>query len=309
MKELLAQSIFSVAFWHSAIRLSVTTGTAAIGEIYAEKSGTVNIGLEGMVLMGAFFGAVGSYYTNSPWGGLAFAVIAGAVTALIHSFVTIFLSANQVVTGTAINIMALGITTFLNGILLKQTSNLPTFSNVEIPLLSKIPFLGEVFFDQNIFVYLLYILIFVTWFVFRKTRIGLYLKTVGENPYAADSQGLSVVKIRLIGMLICGILAAVGGSFMPLFQLGLFSENMSGGRGFIALAVVIVGGWKPSVGVATALVFGMVEAFTYTFQTCYPNIPYQLVMTLPYLITILVYLFMTGKAKAPAALAIPYEKE
>lgn len=309
MKELLMQSIFSVAFWHSAIRLSVTTGTAAIGEIYAEKSGTVNIGLEGMVLTGAFFGAVGSYYTNSPWGGLLYAVVAGAIIALIHSFVTIFLSANQVVTGTAINILALGITTFLNGILLNQASNLPSFSNIEIPVLGRIPFLGEIFFNQNVFVYLLYILIFVTWFVLKKTKLGLYLRTVGENPHAADSQGISVVKTRLIGMLICGILASVGGAFMPLAQLGLFSEDMSGGRGFIALAVVIVGGWKPSVSAIIALLFGMVEAFTYTFQTCYPDVPYQLVMTLPYLITILVYLFMTGKAKAPAALAIPYEKE
>lgn len=169
--------------------------------------------------------------------------------------------------------------------------------------------MGEIFFDQNIFVYLLYVMIFVTWFLMKKTRLGLYLRTVGENPKAADSQGISVIRTKLTGMMICGVLAAIGGSFMPLFQLGLFSQNMSGGRGFIALAVVIVGGWKPSLSVLTALLFGMVEAFTYTFQTCYPEVPYQMVMMLPYIITIVVYVFMTGKAKAPAALAIPYEKE
>lgn len=309
MEALLAQSILSITFWHSAIRLSVTTATASIGEIYAEKSGTVNIGLEGMVLLGAFFGAVGSYYTGTPWGGLLCAIIAGIITALLHGMITVLFSANQVVTGTAINILAVGMTSFLNGILLKQANNIPTFQNIAIPGLSTLPFIGEIFFNQNLFVYFLYILILGTWFLLKRTRLGLYLRTVGENPMAADSQGISVHRNRMIGLVICGALAAIGGSFMPLFQLGLFSEEMSGGRGFIALAVVIVGGWKPGMCAITALLFGMVEAFTYTLQTCYPQVPYQIIMMLPYLITIVIYIFMTGRSKAPAALAISYEKE
>jgi len=307
----LLTSLFAVAFWAAAVRFATPLIFAAIGEVFSERGGVLNIGLEGMILGGAFGGVLGAYYSDSAWIGLLSAMLAGGLVGLIHAFVSVTVRGDQVVSGAAINIMILGLTTFLSRTVfgVGQQPVVASFEVWEIPLLSDIPILGEVFFQHVPLIYIAYLLVPISAFILYKTTWGLKIRAVGEHPRAADTVGVNVTAWRYGLTVLCGCLAGMGGAFLSLGQLSMFLENMSAGRGFIALAAVIFGKWDPwRVMIATAL-FGAAEASTLRLQALNVDVPYQLVLMIPYLLTFLAFVGLVGRTTPPAALAQPYSKD
>jgi ABC-type uncharacterized transport system permease subunit len=307
----LVQLLLSVDFLTSAIRFSTPLLGASLGEIISERAGVVNIGLEGMMLCGALAAVLGSYYSGSPWVGAAAALVVGALVGLLHAFFSITLAVNQVVVGMAINIGALGLTTFVARLVfgITQQVRVTGLDPVKIPLLGDIPVVGPVLFNQSMLVYLIYLLVPIVAFIQMRTEAGLKLRAVGEHPEAAASVGISVAWVRYIAVLACGALAGLAGSFFSLVQLSTFVEGMTGGRGYIALAVVIVGKWTPWRAALAALLFGALDAIALRAQALAINVPYHLLLALPYLVTLLVYAGLVGQARAPAALARPYIRD
>lgn len=311
MLGMLAQLLLSVDFLTSAIRFSTPLLGASLGEIISERAGVVNIGLEGMMLCGALAGVLGSYYSGSPWAGVVAALVAGSLVALVHAFFSITLAVNQVVVGMAINIGSLGLTTFVARMVfgITQQVRVTSLDPVKIPLLGDVPVVGQVLFNQSMLVYLIYLLVPIVAFLLMRTEAGLKLRAVGEHPEAAASVGISVVRVRYIAVLICGALTGLAGSFFSLVQLSAFVEGMTGGRGYIALAVVIVGKWTPWRAALAALLFGALDAIALRAQALAINVPYHLLLALPYLVTLLVYAGLVGQARSPAALAQAYIRD
>jgi general nucleoside transport system permease protein len=308
---MLAQLFLSTDFVVAMIRFSTPLLGASLGEIISERAGVVNIGLEGMMLCGALAAVLGSYFTGSPWVGLAAAIFAGTLVALVQAFFSVSLAVDQVVVGMALNIGSLGLTTYANrqvfGIIDKPL--VAAFNPISIPVLSDIPVIGPILFQQSALVYLTYLLIPVITFLLMRTEWGLNLRAVGEHPEAAASVGISVVRMRYIAVLACGALAGMAGAFLSLVQLNTFVEGMTGGQGYIALAVVIVGKWVPKRAMLAALLFGGLNAIALRTQALAVPLPYQLLLALPYLVTLLVYAGVVGQARAPAALAQPFVKD
>ena len=245
------QQIFSLsfmtAFLAAAVRLAVPLMYGGIGETIAEKSGILNIGMEGVMLSGAFFSFAGAWYSGNLFVGLLCGMAGGLVVSLLHGLLSITLIQNQSVSGLAINMLMLGVTSFL----FKLMSNgqgyqqIETFPNIAIPGLSKIPLIGDAFFNCDFLTYILYVLLILTWIFYKKTNLGLSFMAVGEHPRAAESAGIQVKKYRWIVMVFNGILGGIGGAYLVLVQLGVFTENMISGRGYIALATVILGRYTP----------------------------------------------------------------
>ena len=265
-----------------------------------------------MILMGAFAGAVGSLYLHNPWLGLLCAGLGGLSLALIHVLASVMLGVDQVVCGTALNILAAGVTTFGARLIFRGNTNLAGMNPIRIPLLGSIPVLGDIFFNQTIFTYLLFLLIPITWFIFKKTNWGIRMRAVGDNPVAADSQGISVFGIRMKAVCTTGFLAGLAGAYLSLGQMNMFQEGMSGGRGFIALAIIIVGKWRPGIAALVAFFFGTIEAFSYAVQAINSSlpiaVPYQLLLMLPYVFTVIVYILFSKRANSPSALGKPFIK-
>jgi simple sugar transport system permease protein len=233
------------------------------------------------------------------------------LVALIQAFFSVTLAVNQVVVGIALNIGSLGLTTYIARSVFGLTTNpqVVGFSPLPIPLLSEIPFLGPVLFNQSVLVYIIYALAIVVGFALMRTKKGLSLRAVGEHPEAASSVGISVPRTRYAAVLLCGALAGMAGSFFSLVQLRTFIEAMTGGRGFIALAVVVVGKWTPWRLALVALLFGMLDALALRAQALALGLPYHLLLALPYLVTLAVYAGLVGEARAPAALGQPFIRD
>jgi simple sugar transport system permease protein len=284
----------------STIRLATPLLLAALGGLFSERSGVINIALEGLMLAGAFTAAAVTHYVGSPWVGLLAGMAAGVVVAAVHAVACIRFKADQVVTGTAINILMLGIPAFVSGALFASTGSTP-----QIPKEQLIPWTPIV----------LAFLVFVPliWYVLRYTPFGLRLRAVGENPEAADAAGISVKRVRYTGVLISGALAALGGAYLSIGQSSLFTRNMTAGRGFIALAALIFGKWRPVQTMLACLLFGFTEAVAIQLQGVKlpsgEEIPNQFIQIIPYLLTIIVLAGFIGQSRAPRALGIPYEKE
>jgi simple sugar transport system permease protein len=295
----------------AAVRFSTPLLGASLGEALSERAGVINISLEGMMLCGALGGALGSHYTGSPWVGLLLGMAAGSLVALIQAFFSITLAVSQVVTGIALNILCLGITTYLSRSVfgMENSAQVAGFAEVRIPFLSDIPVLGRVFFEQSVLVYLTYLLVPVVAFALMRTEWGLRMRAVGENPEAASSLGVSVAGTRYTAVLLCGALSGMAGCFFSLVQLNMFVEAMTAGRGFIALAVVIVGRWNPWRLALVSLLFGFLDALALRAQALDVGLPYQLLLALPYLVTLLVYGGLVGRAPAPEALSKPYVQD
>lgn len=306
----LLEILGSSALYAAAIRLALPAFLAALGEVFAERGGLVNVGLEAMMLFGAFGGVLGSYWTGSPILGALIGVLMAMAVAAVQAVVAINFGGDQIVSGIALNIAALGATSFLTRTVWVggQVPQVKGFSTVSIPLLSEIPWLGPVLFKQNPIVYLAAILTVAAWFLVVKTGWGLRLRACGEDPRAADSLGISVMGMRWQSMLICGALAGLGGVFLSLGELLTFTDGMSGGRGFIALAVVIIARWSPLRAVWAALLFGACEAIAFRVQATSINLPYELLLALPYIATLLVYAGVVGRVVAPAALGRAYSR-
>jgi ABC-type uncharacterized transport system permease subunit len=303
----------------ATLRFATPLTFAAIGGMFSERSGVVNIGLEGMMLMGAFFGAWGADRTGKWAYGLLIGMAAGALLALVHGFFSIHLRADQIVSGTAVNFLALGITGYLyqdiygnNG----TPPDLPAVPNVNLGWLSSIPphglghFLEDAFGHLNLIVWLGFAVLIGSYLVMFKTPLGLRLRSVGEHPRAADTVGISVYGIRYAGVTTSGALAAVGGVFLSLGFVHSFSENMTAGRGFIALAALIFGNWRPFGAFRAALLFGFASALAPRFENVEAWASYgPLFQALPYVLTLIAVAGVIGRSIPPAAIGRPYKKQ
>jgi simple sugar transport system permease protein len=299
-------------FLATALRLSVPVVFAAVGGVLAERSGVYNIALEGMILAGAFGAAVGAFFFHTPVAGLLVGAAAGALAALILAVLGVSMGVNQIVAGIAINLLSLGLTAFLSRVVFGAQANtlsLPGFKPVPVPGLGAIPVVGPVLFGQDVLVYAMYLTVALAWVVLFRTPWGLAVRAVGEHPAAADSAGISVTGVRYACVAASGVLAALGGCYLVLSQVFLFSEHMSAGKGFIALAAVILGRWSPLGALAACLLFGFFDALQLRLQFANPEVPYQVFVMLPYLASILALVGLVGRPTPPAAAGLPYRRE
>jgi general nucleoside transport system permease protein len=292
--------LFTLSLIWSTIRLATPLILAALGGLFSERSGVINIALEGMMLAGAFTAASATYATGSPWIGLVSAIAAGVLIAAIHALACIRYRADQVVVGTAINILMIGLPGFLSGALFLSSGSTP-----QLPIDQLIPVAPIV---------MAFAMVPVTWYVLYRTPFGLRLRAVGENPEAADAAGIDVAKIRYSGVLVSGALAAIGGAYLSIGQSSLFTRNMTSGRGFIALAALIFGKWRPAQTLFACLFFGLTEALTIQMQGVIKlpsgeDIPVQFIQVVPYVLTIIVLAGFIGQSRPPRALGRAYEKE
>ncbi len=302
---------FFTDYLAASIRLAVPLGFAALGGMYSERGGVLNIALEGMLLTGAFSSATATFYTSNPWIGVLAALITGGMVGLLHAFLCVSLRVNQLVSGLAINLVASGLTSFLARLVFDGSSapRLVGIKATSIPLLANIPFIGKLLFQQDILVYLLvFLIVFSTYFLFH-TSPGLTLRAVGEYPQAVDTSGISVLKVRYLAVITSGCLASLGGAYLSLVQVKYFAEGMSAGKGFIAIAALIFGKWHPIGSTLASLLFGATEALQLRIQALGLNIPYQFLIMLPYLVALLALIGKFGKYPPPAALGIPYNKQ
>jgi general nucleoside transport system permease protein len=283
----------------------------AMGGILSERSGVINIGLEGMMLIGAFFGIFGSDLLGSWFLGVVVGVAAGALIGLVHAFVSIQLRADQVVSGTGINFLAIGITGYIfiyhygdQG----TPSDISRAPNVTLPLVEDIPFIGEAIGQMNVLTWAALLLVPILAVYLFRTRGGLRLRSVGEKPRAADSLGLPVLRTRYLAVTASGALAALGGVFLSIGLLGSFNEQMTAGRGFIALAAVIFGSWRPFGALAGACLFGFSTALAQRLPA-FSESTAVLFQALPYVVTLVVVAGVIGRSRPPAAIGVPYVKE
>ncbi|MBD1373649.1 ABC transporter permease [Hazenella sp. IB182357] len=287
---------------------------AALGGLFSERSGVVNIGLEGLMIIGAFMGAVGTIATGSAWMGLILSIIAGIILALPHAVATITFKADQVVSGVAINFLALGISMYLVKYLYNGAGQTPvvpeTLDRVAIPFLSEIPVIGPSLFQALPFTYIAIIAAFITYFLLYRTAFGMRIRAVGEHPHAAETAGVSVVGIRYLAVIISGALAAMGGASLSIAIGSEFNQATVAGQGFIALAALIFGKWRPLGVLGAATFFGFAVALALTGQLIGLSayVPSEILSMLPYILTILALAGFVGRAEAPNALGKPYEK-
>jgi len=302
--------IINVGLFAAALRMATPLVYAALGGIFSERVGITNIGLEGMMLMGAFTGVMVSYFTSNPWFGVAMAMGVGGLLGLFHGLITIKFIGNQIVSGTGINIFASGFTAYMCQVLWGSRGasvSVQGLKAISIPLLNNIPIIGEILGKQTPLVYLMFIITLLSYLVLYKTPIGLRIRAVGENPAAADSSGINVFKIKYLGVIVSGMLAGLGGAFLSLCNLNLFVWGMSGGRGFIAMAAMIFGKWTPLGALGASFLFGFSDALQMRLQSL-GLLPSQIILTIPYIVTIVVLAGIIGKANAPSDYK-PYVKE
>ena len=293
------------------LRFATPLVFAAIGGLFSERAGVVNIGLEGMMLMGAFFGILAADKTGSWALGLLFAMLAGGLLALVHAFFSIHLRSDQIVSGTAMNFLALGITGYLY-IDIYGTRGVPTdvvrIPDVSLPWIEDLYFLGPVLGDVNLMIWLGLLLVLVSHVVLFKTPMGLRIRAVGEQPRAAETVGISVYGVRYACVIASGMLAALGGAYLSFGFSGAFAENMTKGRGFIALAALIFGNWRPFGALAAALLFGFSSALAQRLPE-YSESGATLFQTLPYVLTLIAVAGFIGRSIPPAAIGRPYRKQ
>jgi simple sugar transport system permease protein len=284
----------------------------AMAGILSERAGVVNIAIEGMMLTGAFTGAFVGSVTHNLYIGLAAAVAAGLLLGVLHAIMSITYKANQIVSGTVINILATGMTSYFSAKYLQVNESLNNpgiFPPLQLPLLDKIPFLGGIMFNNNMYVYAMLIFLFVLQFALFYTRWGLRHRSVGEHPRAADTLGINVIRTRWVAVLLGAAMAGFAGSYFTLGSVGRFDEVMTAGRGFIALAAMIFGNWMPFGAFGAGLLFGFFDSLASKLAILGIQIPSQFLLMLPYLITIVVLAGVIGRGQVPAADGEPYEKE
>jgi general nucleoside transport system permease protein len=306
-------SVLTAGVLAATLRFATPLAFAAIGGIFSERSGVVNIGLEGMMLTGAFFGIWGAIWSGTWVVGLLMAMLFGGLLALVHAVFSIHLRADQIVSGFAVNFLALGLTGYLYTSIYPDgiRSGVSTVPNVELDFLSSIPWIGDflegVFGHLNLLVWVMFAVVILAYIVLFKTPIGLRIRSVGEHPKAADTVGISVYGVRYAAVVTSGILAALGGAFLSIGFVGSFAENMTSGRGYIALAAVIFGKWRPGWAFAACLLFGFGFALAIPLQR-EADISENLISTLPYLLTLVALVGLIGRSIPPAAIGRPYIK-
>lgn len=299
------------AFFNSAIAMATPILLAALGELIVEESGVINIGIEGAMLCGAFFAMAGAYFTGSTLIGVAAGIAAGVVINAILALLVVNLSVNQVVAGTALDILAVGLT----GVFYRRFFGITGMAFMVKPMarlefgpFSRIPILGAMIFHHNAFVYLAFAIVPIIGFVLWRTRYGLMLRAAGERPEAADALGLGVYRLRWHALLVSGVLTGLAGAYLTLAYANTFVENISGGRGYVALAVVILGRWNPWGIAAASVLFGAAMALQFGLQALGTAVPYQLFLALPYALTLIVLAGFGGQAASPSGLGEPYRR-
>jgi simple sugar transport system permease protein len=306
------EKIFNIAIFASTLRIATPILLASLGGVMSERSGVINIGLEGMMLMGAFGAAVGSYFYG-PWTGILIGIAIGGLMGLLHAFMSVTVKANQIISATAINIFAVGFPNIMVPIIWPGyhaiTPVVPVIKDIRLPLIADLPVIGTIIGNQNPIVYIALILVpIINYFLFR-TPLGLRIRSVGEHPKAADTLGINVAKMRYIAVISSGFLAGLGGAFLSIAYQSQFSRAMTQGRGFIGLAAMIFGRWKPVGAFVACLLFGFADALQASAQSAGVPIPPELLLAAPYVLTLIALVGLIGKrAVGPAANGKPYEK-
>lgn len=302
-------------FLGASVRMGTPLLIAALGLVISERAGLINIGVEGIMLMAAFGAYTGAKLTGSYWLGLLSGIAIAVVTILIFAVSSITFKTKQIIIGAALNMFCAGMSSFLYRWLFYGTGRLDggiaarTFPTVALPGLSQIPVLGRMLFSHNFIVYFGFIMVVVLWVVINKTSLGLKIIAVGDHPKAADSLGINVIKIRYWAVIFSGAMMGVAGTFLSIAQSSSFGEDMTAGRGFIAMAVVILGKWSPVGAFGGALIFGAASALQMVFQTTGVDVPRNLIMMVPYIVTVIAVLAVSKqRVGAPRALGVPYEK-
>jgi ABC-type uncharacterized transport system permease subunit len=306
--DLLETSII-ISILAAMVRIATPILLAAIGEMIAERSGVYNMGLEGTMLMSAFTAYLGAHYTGSLWLGVLIAMVTGGLMSLIFAFLVISLKVEQIVTGLALNLLGSGLSIFwLRAAFANagQTPTIPFFGNVPVPLLSDIPFLGPVLFDQKLLTYLAFLSVPAVWYFLFRTRYGLELRCAGENPKALDIKGIDVLARQYAAVVFGGLMAGLGGAFLTVGSAARFVPEMTNGRGWLAIVIVIAGLWRPVPVLLATLAFSFLDALQLQIQGIGVAIPYQLLLAMPYVCAILALAIRRSQSGAPAMLGIPY---
>jgi len=307
ISDLLTMNVL-VGILASGIRLATPYLYATIGETFGQRSGVLNLGLDGQMLLGALAAFYVAFNTGNLWLGLLAAVIVGAILGLAMAFVSVTLQAEQGISGIGFYLFGLGMSDLLFQKTLGTVETVSGFPPIHIPYLSDIPVLGRVLFSHNLMVYMAYLLVPVAWFILNKTTIGLNIRAVGENPGAADSLGVSVSRVRYLTVTLGGALSGVAGASLSIALLNVFQQNLTNGLGFIAVALVYFGGWRPLGVLAGSLLFSMVNALQLWVQVLGIPVPSDIAIMMPYALTILVLVFAGQRVRPPAALSKPFER-
>jgi general nucleoside transport system permease protein len=305
MIEDLIPQLLTAQFLRSALALTVPLGFAALGGIICERAGVINLGLEGMLLLSAFASVWAAVATDSLAAGVLAGAAASALLGLLHAFLSVSVRMNQIISGIAINLLALGLTGFLFRLLYAAAPTAPRMRSLPVPGLAEIPVVGPALFNQTLLFYLLFPTAAAVFLFLFRTRAGLTLRTVGESAASATTLGIRVVAIRYAAVVIGGFVTGIGGVFIALVHVGTFTEGMTGGKGFIAFAVVIFSGWRPGRALAAALLFGAIEAMAFRVQVVNPAIPFQLVLMLPHLVTVVMFSLLGSLVRSPGDLGRP----
>jgi general nucleoside transport system permease protein len=293
----------------SGIRLATPYLYAAIGETFGQRSGVLNLGVEGQMLLGAFAGFYMTYHTGNPWLGLLMAILMGALMGLVMGFITVTLHAEQGISGIGIYLFGLGMSDLLFQKTIGSVETVVGFQPIHIPVLSDLPVVGKVLFQHNILVYIAFLLVPLSWFVLNRTTLGLKIRAVGENPEAADSLGVSVKGIRYFTCILGGTLSGIAGASLSIALLNVFQQNLTSGMGFIAVALVYFGGWRPLGVMLGSLLFSMVNSLQLWVQVLNIPVPSDIAVMMPYVLTILALVVAVQRVRPPTALTKPFERE
>jgi ABC-type uncharacterized transport system permease subunit len=292
----------------SAIRLATPYLYASIGEMFAQRSGVLNLGVDGIMLVGAFAAFYVTLHTGSLWLGVLAAVLAGLLMGLLMSVISVTFKAEQGISGIGLYLFGLGLSSLLFRVLVGTVKTVNGFPPVKMPVLGDIPGIGEIFFDQSLPVYGAFLLVPLAWWFLEKTTWGLKIKAVGQNPAAADTLGVSVDRVRYFCVCLGAVLGAIAGASLSISLLNLFQDNLTAGQGFIAVALVYFGGWRPLGIMLGALLFSSVNALQLWMQVLGVKIPSDIAVMLPYILTIVALIFSASRARQPAALNKPFER-
>jgi ABC-type uncharacterized transport system permease subunit len=292
----------------SGIRLATPYLFATIGETFGQLSGVLNLGVEGIMLMGAYAGFYTTFHTQNPWLGLLTAILVGGLMGLAMAFISVTLKAEQGISGIGVYLFGLGMSDLLFQTTLGTVETVNGFQAIHIPVLSDIPVIGGIFFRQNLLVYVAFALVPIAWFILNKTTWGLMIKAVGQNPAAADALGVNVSLVRYITVTVGGILSGVAGASLSIALLNVFQQNLTSGMGFIAVALVYFGGWSPSGVLLGSLLFSSVSALQLWVQTLGIQVPAEVATMMPYVLTILVLIFAVRKVNQPTALTKIFDR-
>jgi simple sugar transport system permease protein len=311
MNEILSQ-LFQVGFFAALIRIATPLVFATLGELFAERAGILNLGIEGIMMLAAMTGFTATYFSGSLWLGVLAAMATGMVAGLLMGLLTVSLGLSQHVSGIGVTLLCSGLSFFFYRLIFGQPSSIPkitAFKPVAIPGLSAIPVVGPVLFQHFSLVYIAFALVPAAAWVLRRTAWGLNLRTVGENPHAAFTAGVSVMAIRYQALVLSGALMGLAGAFLSMAQYNAYTFGVISGRGWVCIALVVFGQWNPWKSMAGALLFAFIDALQLRLQASTINLPYQVFLMMPFVLTIVGMALVSRRAKAPAALLVPFRKE